>query len=134
MNINQRLKALERSPNIIPSRDQRVVPNAMILAFRAETRLGHWWYHTDSGQFKFSMAASSHYQLNKFDGMTGYTAGWIRGTVFEMERVYYLLIHACDFMSTPLSGKILNDIYQKAKAACQKEIMGIVTEEGFSLL
>ena len=48
MNIDQRLKALEQSSNIIPSCDQRVLPNAMTLAFHAETRIGYWWYHPES--------------------------------------------------------------------------------------
>ena len=134
MDINQRLKELEQSSNIVPSRDERAVPNAMALAFHAETRLGYWWYRPDSGQFKFSTTARSHYRLNEF-GMAGsLPVGWVRGAVFKMEKAYYLLIQACDFISAPLSGKILNDIYQKAQVACQKEIVQIVTEEGFSLL
>ena len=134
MDITQRLKVLEQSSNIIPSRDKRVVTNAMALAFHAKTRIGYWWYHPDSGQLKFSTTARSHFRLNEFGMTGGLPVGWVRGAVFEMEGGYYLLIQVCDFLSTPLSGKILNDIYQKAQGACQKEIMDIVTEEGFSLL
>jgi hypothetical protein len=129
--ISGRLKALEQSFDIVPLRDKRVIPDAMTLVSRAETRCGLWWYDPASAEFKFSASARSHY---KFDGMPRPAAGWVRGAVFEKEGAYYLLIYACDFISSPLSGKILNDIYQKTRVACAKEIFGIVTEEGFSLL
>ena len=129
--INQCLKALEQSFDIVPSREKRAIPDAMTLVYRVETRCGIWWYDPASAEFRFSASARSHYN---FDGMPTPPVGWVRGAVFEKEGAYYLLVYACDFITSPLSGKILNDIYQKIRVACAKEISGIVTEEGFSLL
>jgi hypothetical protein len=134
MNVEQKVKSLNNVPKIDLVSEERLFPEIMEFACKAETRDGLWWYDPVTTRFEFSVSAKTHFQLSGFDNKIESTEGWVRGYVVSKDGEGYILIYMCDFISTVMSGEIFNDIYKKIKAVYPKEVFGIVSEEGKSLL
>lgn len=131
--VEKRLKDLEQCPDVVALKGKRVMPEAMLLAFGPETRLGLFWYRPGSPLIHFSPEARSHFHMAHFPEATD-VRGLVRGAVFQKGAVNYLLVFKVDFPGGIISGENLASLHHLAEAICRQRIDGIVDEEGRDLL
>lgn len=134
VNIGKRLEELKQCPNVVVLRGERIIPDAMSLAFRTETRVGLLWYRAESKVIAFSSTARSHFHMDEFPMVTDIRGGWVRGAVFKKDGTNYLLVFKVDFPGGIVHGQDLAAVHHQSEAICKEAIEGIVDEEGFNLL
>lgn len=130
--ITQRLQELADKPNIVDFRGGRIMPEAISLIFRSETRRGLFWYNPQTKVMAFSTEAKTHFQLENFPTVKDFRE-WKRGGVFEKEGICYMLIQTGDF-SDVIHGQTLCDVYHLAESMSQRTFSGVIDESGCDLL
>jgi len=134
LTAEKRIKSIPDDLNICGISTSRVMPDAILKAFKKPSRKGLFWFEPKEGILDFSTDAKTHYDSGGFT-IAKNTKGWIRGMVFEKDKSFFILVYKVDFIKgVVFTGKILKGIYQKITEKHNYKIQDIVDEEGFSLV
>ena len=134
LTAGNRIKNIPDDLNICKISTSRIMPDAILRAFKKPSRKGLFWFEPKEGILDFSTDAKTHYDSNGFTIVKN-TKGWIRGMVFEKDKNLFILVYKVDFMKgVVFTGKILKKIYQEITEKHNFKLQDIVDEEGYSLL
>lgn len=131
--MDQCLKDLELSQDILAIEKKRILPEALSLMNRPDSRCALWWYRADTREMAFSSEARTHFQLVHFPIIKD-VRGWVRGAVIEKDGLTYILVFLCDFPEGVIPGEVISNIFSLAESLFCKKINGLVDEQGRDLL
>ena len=131
--LDQCLKDLELCQDIRATERKRILPEALSLMNRSDSRCALWWYRADICMMDFSRIARTHFQLKDFLIVED-VCGWVRGAVIEKDGLTYVMVFLCDFPEGVIHGEVILSILHLAEVSLRKKINGLVDEQGRDLL
>lgn len=131
--IDRSLKELELCQDVRAIERKRILPEALSLMNRPDSRSALWWYRADTCVMAFSREARTHFQMEHFPVIKD-VHGWVRGAVIEKDGLSYILIFLCDLPEGTIRGEVISNIFSLAESLFCKKVNGLVDEQGRDLL